>query len=225
MLTKNQVGLTGLGLNNGAMGVVISIIYAENTAPPYFPLAVVVDFPGYKGPAWIQQHPKWVPIPVNKLVRCEYNCCSRTGIPLMPGYAIPIAKSQGMTIGKNKPATHSRVKLQQAKFMEALSLGTTYTALSRVERESNWCLVEKIPEDRLLYINDHPQMAARREEEQRLMKLSNKTVKDYIEYGDVKNYVELLSEFDNECNDTLRDSICVNKDVNCNCILCKQLYK
>ena len=149
LLTKNQLGLTGLGLNNGAIGQVIAILYGPNATPPEFPEAIVVEFPNYKGPSWFPEHPKWIPIPVNE-GRCDSMCCSRTGVPLMPGYAIPIAKSQGMSIGANKPATHARVKLQGKNTMEKLNLGLTYTALSRCERENNWCLVEKIPEDRLL---------------------------------------------------------------------------
>ena len=56
LLTKNQKGLTHLGLNNGAMGKVISILYTPNTAPPKFPQAAVVEFPAYKGKAWIPDH-------------------------------------------------------------------------------------------------------------------------------------------------------------------------
>ena len=42
MLTKKQPGLTGLGLNNGALGVVKSILYEPHVFPPAFPIAVVV---------------------------------------------------------------------------------------------------------------------------------------------------------------------------------------
>ena len=48
ILTKNQPVLTGLGLNYGAMGKVIAILYENNCGPPSFPKAVVVDFPAYK---------------------------------------------------------------------------------------------------------------------------------------------------------------------------------
>ena len=90
----------------------IAILYGPNVAPPEFPEAIVVEFPNYKGPSWIPEHPKWIPIPVNE-GRCDSMCCSRTGVPPMPGYAIPIAKSQGMSIGADKPTTHARVKLQE----------------------------------------------------------------------------------------------------------------
>ena len=140
----------------------------------------------------------------------------------MPAYAIPIAKSQGMTIGAGKPATHCRIKLQQKNVMEKLSLGTTYTAMSRVERESNWTLVEKVPEERILYINEQPQMKSRMEEEQRLQQLSDDTVKKWERYADgVEPYIALLQELDTLCNDTLTDSQC-NRPVGCKCILCNR---
>ena len=94
----------------------------------------------------------------------------------MPVYAITIAKSQGMSIGANKPATHARVKLQPKIDMERNCLGTAYTAFSRCEEESNWCLVEPIPQQRLFYINEHPRMKPRRDEEQRLKNLSRNTL-------------------------------------------------
>ena len=220
MLTKNQRGLTGLGLNNGAMGTVVSILFEAGSGPPQFPNAVVVDFNGYKGPAWIVDHPTWVPIPVNQ-ARCETNCCVRRGIPLMPAYAITIAKSQGMTIGKGKSATHCRIKLQQQKKMEQLSLGTTYTAMSRVERESNWTLVEKVPEERILYINDQPSMKGRMDEEKRLKSLSDTTVNKWRKYADeVEPYISLLQKLDEICNDSITDSQC-HSTIDCGCILCK----
>ena len=220
MLTKNQRGLTGHGLNNGAMGTVVSILFEAGIAPPSFPIVVVVDFDGYKGPVWIADHPTWVPIPVNQ-GRCESNCCVRRGIPLMPAYAISIAKSQGMTIGRGKQATHYRIKLQQKKVMEQLSLGTTYTAMSRVERESNWALVEKVPEERILYINDHPHMKARMQEEKRLQSLSDQTVGKWRTYADgYESYVSLLQELDEICNDSVTDSQCPGA-IGCLCILCK----
>ena len=203
LLTKNQLSLTPLGLNNGAIGKVIAILYAEGKAPPAFPEAVVVDFPRYKGPSWILEHPTWVPIPVNES-RCDNNCCSRMGLPLMPGYCIPISKSQGMTIGPNEPCTHIRIKLNKEIFMEKLNLGITYTALSRASKLENVALVEKVPFDRLQYINNHPWMPQRREEEKRLKVLSEETLQTYGHYSDLNIYRELLCQFDRFVNDGLR---------------------
>ena len=192
--------MTPLGLNNGAIGTVIAILYAKGKAPPAFPEAVVVDFPRYKGPSWIQEHPTWVPIPVNES-RCDNNCCSRMGLPLMPGYCIPISKSQGMTIGPNEPCTHIRIKLNKEIFMEKLNLGITYTALSRASKLENVALIEKVPYDRLQYINNHPWMPQRREEEKRLKVLSEETLQTYGHYSDLNTYRELLCQFDRFVND------------------------
>ena len=170
ILTKNQGAFTRFGLNNGSSAKIIAILYKKGSKPPSMPSAVICDFFTYKGPAWYENKPSWVPI-VPNTGRCENNCCSRTGIPLMPGYSVPIAKSQGMNVGANKPATHMRIKLQSKKIMETLSLGTAYTAFSRVESESRWCLLEKIPQDRLMCINSHPHMNDRRREENRLVNL------------------------------------------------------
>ena len=86
------------------MGRVVAILYAPNTRPPSMPDAVICDFSDYRGPTWLSNQPTWVPI-VPVTTRCENNCCSRIGLPIMPGYSIPVAKSQGMTVGANKPAT------------------------------------------------------------------------------------------------------------------------
>ena len=97
MLTKNQGSLTSYGLNNGAIGRVVSILYERGKSPPDFPQCVVVDFPSYSGPSWLKDHPTWIPIPP-RTSRCDRNCCSRVGLPLIPCHALPIAKSQGMIL-------------------------------------------------------------------------------------------------------------------------------
>ncbi|XP_057294620.1 uncharacterized protein LOC130623148 [Hydractinia symbiolongicarpus] len=152
ILTKNQIGLTGLGLNNGAMGTVVAIVYSEGSRPPQFPEIIVVDFPKYKGPVWLHSHPTCVPVPVNE-GRCDDNCCSRSGFPLIPGYAITIAKSQGMTVGNGQTCTKAVIKLSDDVKMEALNLGMTYTAFSRCSEDVDWCLASPIPFSRLEYIN------------------------------------------------------------------------
>ena len=53
---------------------------------------IVVEFQKYRGQSWMESHPTWVPIPVNE-ARCEDNCCTRTGFPLIPAYGISIFNS------------------------------------------------------------------------------------------------------------------------------------
>ena len=195
--------MTGYKLNNGAVGTVISIVYNRDKSPPEFPEFIVVDFEKHDGPAWVDSHPTWIPISSME-VRCEDNCCSRTGFPLIPAYGITIAKSQGMTIGENQLITHAVIKLNAKIDMEKLNLGTAYTAFSRVSEETDFCLAQKVPYERLEYINRHPQMIKRLNEEKRLLALAEDT---YRRYSCSENeYVNLLGEIDDFCNDGIRDS-------------------
>lgn len=225
MLTKNQeIEMTILGLNNGAMGTVISICYAEGKSPPDFPECVVIDFPRYKGPHWLESHPTWVPIPLNG-GKCQDSLCNcrRQGMPFIPGYAIPIAKSQGMTIKAGSDIEYSRVKFQSHIRMEAKNLGTTYVALSRVDREARWALVAPVPHERIAYINSHKKMEGRRVEERRLQVMSDRTVSEYISFADDTDaYLQLLREFDDCCDDNIVASHCVEDD-GCNCIICNSV--
>lgn len=219
MLTKNQVNI--YGLNNGAVGKVISILYQPGVKPPAMPQAVVVYFNQYTGPAWMPGNPKWVPIsPVES--RCDSKCCSRTGFPLIPAYAIPIAKSQGMTIGPGQPITHARVKIQQTSQFENLCPALTYTALSRVSKEENWCLVEKVPADRLLAINRNSAFKHRLPEEQRIHALSELTMQTYGHFQHPNHYLDILRELDEYCNDGISCSTCENVS-RCSCVCCQLL--
>ena len=220
MLTKNQQGLTSLGLNNGAVGTVVSILYAEDVAPPSFPIAVVVDFKRYKGPTWITDQPTWVPIPVNE-ARCESQCCTRRGIPLMPAYAITIAKSQGMSIGLGEPFEKARIKFQASTIMEQLNCGTTYTALSRQKKETDFALFEKLPFDRLSYINTHPHMPDRLKEDERLKVLHEEALKKYSHLTEDAEYIRLLQQLDSSSNDGIHDGVCLTDDEECACIICR----
>ena len=121
ILTKNQCGLTGYKLNNGAMGILKAIVYDENMRPPQHPKFVLIDMPNYVGPHCIADHPTWIPITPQPGF-CDSMCCTRIGLPLAPAYAITIAKAQGMTIGTGKMVTHMRLKLQKHSNFENFDL-------------------------------------------------------------------------------------------------------
>ena len=58
---------TSARLVNGAVGTVVDIVYAEGTAPPDDqPIAVLVDFPDYRGPSFFHNDARKtiIPIPV-----------------------------------------------------------------------------------------------------------------------------------------------------------------
>ena len=98
-----------------------------------------------------------------------------------------------------------------------MNLGTTYTALSRVDKKSNWVLVGKVPEERIMYINTHPHMKARWEEEMRINALSEDTLKKYGMFQNAQKYITLLQELDAYCQDNIRDSQCHSRNLECEC--------
>ena len=61
MLTSNL--WAEVGLCNGSFGVVEQFWYAEAAGPPSLPIAVLVHFPGYTGPAFINACEKCLPVP------------------------------------------------------------------------------------------------------------------------------------------------------------------
>jgi ATP-dependent DNA helicase PIF1 len=96
---------TEAGLTNGAVGVVHSIIYAENTSPPALPVAIIATFQDYIGPSLVPDAPpgtpKLVPIcPVKRDWFSNKTHCSRTMLPMILGYALSIHKLQGSTCEK-----------------------------------------------------------------------------------------------------------------------------
>ena len=177
---------------------------------------MIIDFPKYKGPYWCQEKPIWILIrPENGF--CDYMCCARAGIPLMPGYSMPIAKSQGSTIGSKEQVTHLKLKLQKESNFETLCPGTTYTGLSRVDRNSSWALVEKIDWARLNTINNHSTIQKRCDEDERLTKRHKDTLSKFD--TSKHEFLNLITEIDRFCNDGIYDSICnIQKD--CSCIYC-----
>lgn len=60
MLTINL--WTDVGLCNGATGIVLDFIYANNQQPPDLPIAVIVKFSDYTGPSISSTIPGCVPI-------------------------------------------------------------------------------------------------------------------------------------------------------------------
>ena len=129
--------------------------------------------------------------------------------------AIPIEKSEDVTIGANQPATHCRMKQQSSNMMEKMSLGTTYTALSRVESYQRWTLVEKSP-------TRNPRMESRKQEEKKLEELSEKTLVTYGRDKNTDKFIELLREFDEFCHDNVQDATCNSNDPDCPFMFCNK---
>lgn len=95
MLTRNL--WTDVGLVNGALGVVHSILYNEDNIR--FPVVVIVKFDKYTGPSVFTETVNCVPIPPSSSFSESYGpVYERTQYPLKLAWAITIHKSQGLIL-------------------------------------------------------------------------------------------------------------------------------
>ena len=92
------------GLFNSALGVVKDIVFANGCNPNHgdMPEYVLVDFPHYIGPAFIKQHPTFVPIAPTSMT-CKHRCCKHTYLPLEICWAKTIHTFQGFNAGPSAP--------------------------------------------------------------------------------------------------------------------------
>ena len=97
LLTQNY--WTERNLVNGAIGYVQYIIYSEKTDPKVagMPALLLVKFPKYEGPSYLQDEPHIVPVVPHYSTWKDKNglLMSRSQFPLIYGYAITIHKAQG----------------------------------------------------------------------------------------------------------------------------------
>ncbi|EXX79749.1 hypothetical protein RirG_002630 [Rhizophagus irregularis DAOM 197198w] len=93
---------TEVGLVNGSLGTVQEIIFEENQSPPSLPIAVLIEFDNYYGPAIVTEEGKrLVPVsPIRYSWEGKKVTCSRLQVPICFAWAITIHKSQGLTLQK-----------------------------------------------------------------------------------------------------------------------------
>ena len=122
MLTMNL--WPSVGLCNGATGTVVDLIFQNNHQPPDLPIAVIVEFENYRGPAFSQDKPFCVPIcPVTVSLHTEVGIHERQQLPLKLAWALTIHKSQGLTLPK------SWIDIGKSE----RTAGVSYVAISRVK--------------------------------------------------------------------------------------------
>jgi hypothetical protein len=136
------------GLFHGSLGIVRDIVYEPGQSPTTgdFPSYVLVDFPQYTGNELIPDMPKCIPI-VPHTVRCNFNCCTKTLIPLALAYGKTAHTFQGQTVGPVPPGRPEnpiqKIVVDPGKRQfEGKSVGMFYQLLSRATTIG-------IPEDKL----------------------------------------------------------------------------
>ncbi|CAB4010748.1 ATP-dependent DNA helicase PIF1 [Paramuricea clavata] len=164
MLTLNL--WPSLGLCNGSTGTVVDIIYAVNHQPPDLPIAVIVHFDNYIGPAFgnIASCVPIVPFTASNISNGTIN--ERQQIPLTLAWALTIHKSQGMTLKK------AWVDIGQKES----ALGISYVAISRVPNISS-LVIEPTSFNRLSAIKESQTLKFRIMEEKRLNEIAEKNDK------------------------------------------------
>ena len=124
------------GLFNGAVGTVVNIVYRDGHRPTDdsapVPDVVLVRFPGYRRPPYINEDPTVVPIvPVSRSTDCACRC-KRLQVPLRLAWGTTIHKCQGMTVGAGEAFRYVVVHPGDHGF-EARNPGALFVALSRAK--------------------------------------------------------------------------------------------
>ena len=86
-------------LFNGQVGTVKDFLYPEGKTQPSIPVAVIIDFPDYKGPPFFTNpgQETWVPIMARTHTWGKFRNKFRTQIPITLGWGWTFWKVQGST--------------------------------------------------------------------------------------------------------------------------------
>jgi len=161
MLTRNL--WTDVGLCNGALGTVLSIVYSDGDSPPSFPIAIMIQFDSYTGPSFSDTITNLVPVPpCSNFSESLGSSYERTQFPIRLAWAITIHKSQGLTLDK------IWIDLGNSE----RSPGLSYVALSRA-RNLQSIIVEPMSFQRLESLGKSKTLNERVEEEKRLSSIGN----------------------------------------------------
>ena len=159
------------------------------------PSLIMVEFTNYKGPAFIAQNPKFIPIvPIQRTIDCSCHFCKRTYIPLRLGWATTIHRCQGMTIATGETNRYIVINPGTRKF-EARNPGALFVALSRARsaggpfKNPDFACHPRtlVNEDRLCFVVNTNTSRARTKEIYRISGISKETT---IQYSNLKCDVE-----------------------------------
>ena len=157
------------GLCNGATVVVEDLLFHPDHPPPCLPIAALVQFPNYTGPACLPTNPKTVPIPPHVFEwESDGQRLSRQQLPLRLRYATTIHKSQGQTLPQVVVDLGTAEKVS----------GCSFVAISRVRSLQNLVL-QPMSFQRLQSIGKSKQLQERLREGERLRNVAEVTALQY----------------------------------------------
>jgi hypothetical protein len=161
---------TKAGLTNGAVGRIHAIIYSENQQPPSLPAGIIATFDDYKGPPFLPNLEKSVPIvPVRRDWHANKIHCTRTMLPIILGYALSIHKLQGSTC--------ERVILNPGK--KEFANGLLLVGATRTKRFENLAFAPFPNYSRFLQVNKSKAIKKRKQEEERMQLQQLHTIQKY----------------------------------------------
>ncbi len=144
LCVNSKVALTGRnflpnwGLYNGSIGTVMDIVFRPGDNPNHgdLPLYILVDFPQYKGPIYIEGRPNLVPIPIVETTCNFKGCCTRKFVPLTLAFGKTIHTFQGSSAGpvsEGQPpnAVECIICDPGTRQFEGVCPGLFYTVLTR----------------------------------------------------------------------------------------------
>ncbi|GBC46555.2 ATP-dependent DNA helicase PIF1-like [Rhizophagus irregularis DAOM 181602=DAOM 197198] len=140
------------GLVNGSVGTIDDILFQENQGPPSLPIAVLVEFDNYNGPAIIStKGNKVVPItPIRRFWETKTVACSRLQIPL--------TFAQGLTLPK------AFIDIGKKEYFA----GFTFVAISRVSALKD-ILFKPFSFEKIHQIRSCDRVKERKKEEKQLL--------------------------------------------------------
>lgn len=120
MLTSNLWQQVGLCNDNSLRGLREDLLYTHGHKPPDLPIAILVNFPDYSGPPFIQSKPKCIPVPP---IVFEWH----NGLKTLSQQQIPLRLSYAMTIHKshNDKSSNRHWKQRNGSWMYPCSIVST----------------------------------------------------------------------------------------------------
>ena len=170
------------GLFNGSMGTVVDIIYRDGKCPSdSLPDVVMVHFPKFTGPAFIESHPKVVPIvPVERKIECGCKNCIRKQPPLRLAWGGTLHGCQGIQVGVGECNRYIVISPGTRQF-ESRNPGALFVALSRAKSAGDstsdpdfaWHPNLILNADRICHVPNTPTIRARKQEIARIASLTS----------------------------------------------------